>query len=93
SNVLAVVESALRSSFSFATRSFGQPVTLSEVFAVMQNVPGVVAVDINKLYRGQNETLSEFLPAAAPLAGDDADVPPAELLTLDPGLLELGIMP
>jgi hypothetical protein len=92
-NVLAAVEAALRSSFSFAARTFGQPVTLSEVFAVMQNVPGVVAVDINKLYRGEAEALSEFLPAQAPLPGDDAGVPAAELLTLDTGPLELGTMP
>jgi len=91
--VLAATESALRSSFSFAVRTLGQPVTLSEVFAVMHKVPGVVAVDINKLYRGQHEALTVFLPAEAPQAGDDASVLPAELLTLDPGALELGIMP
>ncbi|MBC8028980.1 MAG: putative baseplate assembly protein [Pyrinomonadaceae bacterium] len=93
-NVLAAIETALRTSFSFAARGFGQPVTLSEVFAVMQNVAGVVAVDINKLYRtGATETLNSFLAAAAPRAGDDAGVLSAELLTLDAAPLELGVMP
>ena len=93
-DVLAAVESALRSTFSFTARAFGQPVTLSEVIAVMQNVPGVIAVDINKLYRSdQAESSNSFLPSAAPRDGDDAGVPPAELLTLDPSPLELGVMP
>jgi hypothetical protein len=93
-NVLAAIETALRTSFSFAARGFGQPVTLSEVFAVMQNVAGVVAVDINKLYRTDAaEALNSFLAAFAPRAGDDAGVLPAELLTLDPAPLELGVMP
>lgn len=93
-DVLAGVEAALRANFSFTARAFGQPVTLSEVMAVMQNVAGVVAVDINKLYRSDEaEALNSFLPARAPQAGDDAQVLPAELLTLDPVPLELGVMP
>ena len=92
-NVLAAVEAALRDSFSFEARGFGQPVTLSEVFAVMQNVAGVVAVDINKLYRTDAaELLNSFLAAFAPRAGDDAAVLSAELLTLDAEPLELGVM-
>ena len=49
--VLAAVEKALRDAFSFDARAFGQPVTQSEVIATMQAVPGVVAVDLYKLYR------------------------------------------
>lgn len=93
SKVFAAIKDALRSSFSFETRAFGQPVTLSEVIAVMQDVSGVVAVDINKLYRSdQNEGRNTFLASRAPRAGDDANVLPAELLTLDPASLELGVM-
>ena len=93
-DVLAAVEAALRASFSFEARAFGQPVTLSEVMAVMQNVAGVVAVDLNRLHRSDEaEALTSFLPSRAPQAGDDANVPAAELLTLDPGPLELGVMP
>lgn len=92
--VLAAVEAALRSGFSFTARSFGQPVTLSEVVSAMQNVAGVVAVDVNKLYRSDEaEAWNSLLAAEAPQAGDDAGVPAAELLTLDPAPLELGVMP
>jgi predicted phage baseplate assembly protein len=47
--VLAAVAAALQSGFSFDARAFGQPVALSEVFEIIQNVPGVVAVDITRL--------------------------------------------
>nr|MDQ3744905.1 putative baseplate assembly protein [Acidobacteriota bacterium] len=94
-DVLAAVEAALRASFSFAARAFGQPVTLSEVISVMKNVAGVVAVDVRRLNRSDAaEALNSFLAAAAPQAGDDASqARPAELLTLDPVPLELGVMP
>jgi len=93
-NVLAAVKSALRTNFSFAARTFGQPVTLSEVVSAMQNVAGVVAVDVNRLFRsGDLEAWNAILPAAAPQPGDDASVKAAELLTLDRAPLELGDMP
>ncbi|HEV3468474.1 MAG TPA: putative baseplate assembly protein [Pyrinomonadaceae bacterium] len=93
-DVLAAAEAALRASFSFEARAFGQPVTLSEVVAVLQDVPGVVAVDINRLHRAdQPEALNTFLRSHAPRPGDDESVPPAELLTLDAGPLELGVLP
>jgi hypothetical protein len=94
-NVLAAVEGALRANFSFAARSFGQPVTLSEVVFAMKNVEGVVAVDVNKLFRsGDLEARNDVLPAASPSSGDDSDnANPAELLTLDRAPLVLGDMP
>jgi predicted phage baseplate assembly protein len=49
--VLAAVEQALRGHFSFEARSFGQPVMLSEVIAVIHTAPGVVAVDLDKFER------------------------------------------
>ncbi|MEP7339642.1 MAG: putative baseplate assembly protein [Acidobacteriota bacterium] len=94
--VLAAVEQALRAQFSFAARQFGQPVALSEVVAVMQSVAGVVAVDVDKLYRFDDAFagLKALLPAAAPQAGDKGTVAAAELLTLDPSPLhDLGVMP
>src|SRR5262249_54667084 len=48
--VLSAVEAALRARFAFASRQLGQPVQQSEVIAVAQAVPGVVAVDITHLY-------------------------------------------
>lgn len=52
--VLAEIERHLRAHFSFDARSFGQPVTLGEVLAVMQRVRGTVAVDVDELYRVQS---------------------------------------
>lgn len=50
-DVLDAVGLALRKTFSFELREFGLPVTLSDVYAVIQEVEGVIAVDIDKLYR------------------------------------------
>ncbi len=56
-NVLTEVEGVLRSHFSFDVRQFGQPVMLSEVIAVIQAVPGVIAVDVDRLYRRKPKAL------------------------------------
>jgi hypothetical protein len=85
--VAAAVESALRARFSFEARSFGQPVALSEVVAVMQNVEGVVAVDVRRLYRdgAGGALLNDVVTAELPAPGTGvARVKPAELLTLHP---------
>jgi hypothetical protein len=50
------VENALKETFSFDNRDFGQAVTLSEVMSVIQRVEGVDAVDIDSLY--------EYLPGS-----------------------------
>jgi predicted phage baseplate assembly protein len=91
--VLAAVRMALRQQFSFEAREFGQAVTRSEVFAAIQKVTGVMAVDIDYLYRtDENEpTLKAVLSASAPRAGAEAPQA-AELLTLDPRPIQIGIM-
>jgi predicted phage baseplate assembly protein len=92
--VLAGIETALRAAFSFDARSFGQPVTLSEVVAVIQNVAGVVAVDVNRLHRSERpQTRETFLPADSPRVGAGASALAAELLTLDRGPLQLTVLP
>lgn len=90
--VLAAVEETLRAQFGFEAREFGQPVTRSEVVAAMQGVDGVVAVDIDYLFRTDDpiSSLTGVLLSAAPRTG-----PPlvaAELLLLDPRPLALGEM-
>jgi predicted phage baseplate assembly protein len=78
------VNEALKSAFSFEARSFGQPVTLSEVEAVIQNVAGVTYVDLDTLYVGNSSSLQSYLAAQAPRDGAAFDlIEPAELLTLD----------
>lgn len=92
--VLVTVEQALREKFSFAAREFGQPVMLSEVIAVIQAVPGVIAVDVDKLYRsGANASLQQRLLAELPVLSPNGQLPSAELLTLDAAPLDqLGVM-
>jgi len=90
--VLAAVEQELRECFSFAAREFGQPVTLSEVVAVLQDVQGVVAVNVKKLYRAEEDPQQKKrLNAALPRPGRDR-VFAAELLTLDPQPITLEAM-
>ena len=82
--VLAATERALREQFSFDVRAFGQPIFLSEVIATIQAVPGVVAVDINKLHGADAAaTLEMRLLAARTETLLNQEVAAAELLTLD----------
>jgi hypothetical protein len=92
--VLAQVELALRDGFSFARREFAQPVMLSEVIAAMQPVAGVIAVDVDKLYRSDKAaTLEQRLLAEAPETPASGELQAAELLTLDAAPLDqLGVM-
>lgn len=90
--VLAAAEKALREAFGFEARAFGQPVTSSEVIAVLQGVKGVVAVDLDLLHRvGDAVALEPRLVAERPHAGA-TDALAAELLTLDPRPIKLGVM-
>jgi hypothetical protein len=90
-DVIAAVEQELRDEFSFDRRTFGQPVHLSEVIAVMARVSGVVAVDVTEFYRSDQPVgRLPHIAAAVPLPGDD-EVLAAELLTLDPQPLKLEV--
>jgi predicted phage baseplate assembly protein len=92
--VLSAIDEALHSRFSFDARAFGQPVMLSEVIARIQAVPGVIAVDVDRFVRTDDpeRALGPRLDAAAPLPGAANGMQPAELLTLDPAPVELGVM-
>jgi hypothetical protein len=92
-DVQADVEAALRSTFSFASRDFGQPVNFSEVVAAIQEVDGVVGVLVTQLYFSTDTTqsLNQFLAAAIPQTGSTA-ASPAQLLTLDPAPLSLAMV-
>ncbi len=82
--VMAAVKAALQSRFSFEAGTFGQPVELSEVVAVMQRVEGVLYVDVDKLYRadGTPDRVAH-LTAALPKPQPDGSVSAAEVLILD----------
>lgn len=80
------LRAALHSAFDFAARRFGQGVAGSEVIAVLQAVPGVLAVELDALYRtGAKPGLADFLPAH-PATWDRTNdrLAPAEILVVDP---------
>jgi hypothetical protein len=81
--VLAEVEKQMRNTFSFDSRSFGQGVACSEVLSVIQNVNGVVAVDLDSFCLStESKQVKDIIPASLPVAGSDHPTR-AELLTLD----------
>jgi len=89
--VLNAVEKTLRYHFSFDKCTFGQPVILSTVIALIQAVEGVISVNMTKLYRCDDtiDALYDYLPAGMPQTGANIG---AELLMLDPGpLSDLGV--
>ena len=90
-DVLAKVEDALRAAFSFARRELGQPITAAEVMRVMLATPGVVAVDLDRLYLssdpgGPSQTVAAPILIASRADWDQArkTIRPAQLLSLDP---------
>lgn len=88
--VLSAVRAALTAAYSFNARAFAQPVFLSEVIAVIQNVTGVIAVDLDTFYRNGTPPLTpppEVLIADGPALSGPSSLG-AELLTLDPQSLK-----
>lgn len=88
------VTAALEAAFAFDARELGQPLTIGEVYAVVQSVPGVRAVTVSKLYRtdtGPGPSPATRLLAAASAPQDDGTVSVAELLTLDPKALTVEV--
>lgn len=90
----AVVE-ALRATYAFERRGFGQPVFASEVIGIMQGVEGVTAVFLTALHlRGAAETRESRLAAnpATPIIGPGRTltaVRKAQLLLIDPVGIEV----
>lgn len=79
-----VVE-ALRDHFAFEARRFGQPVFLSEIMQIIHGVKGVIAADVDSLYRSENDADLNFrLQAAVPQPKRSGTTEAAELLLLDP---------
>ncbi len=92
--VAADVEQTLRDTYGFSARDFGQPVHFSDVVGVIQNVRGVVSLDVTELHRSDltaGPAPEAHIAAAAPQPGD-TQVLAAELLTLDPRPLTLEVL-
>jgi predicted phage baseplate assembly protein len=87
--VLAQVWQSLSTSFSFAQRQMAQGVAQSEVIAVIQQTPGVIAVELTA-FNPQGKPpavgapLQSVLPASAPMAGQQGTPSGAEMLLIDP---------
>jgi hypothetical protein len=85
--VTAQVWQTLAANFSFAQQGIGEGVAQSEILALIQNVPGVIAAQITALNL-QNETPTSPLPAvlqaASPVAGEQGTPVGAQILLLDP---------
>lgn len=83
-DVEQAVHDAIVDGMSFASRTFGQPVTRAELAARIQGVGGVVASDIDALFRiGEAEQPNEVLRANLARWTGGA-VERAELLLVDP---------
>ncbi|GEN10277.1 putative baseplate assembly protein [Myxococcus fulvus] len=88
-DVLARAEAALREAFSFERRQFAQAVSGAEVIRVLQDVPGVVMVDLERLH-----PTTPFIPEqklfsvirARGARWERTLLRPAQLLLLDPSL-------
>ncbi len=86
--VLAAVDSALRGSYAFATRGFGEPAYRSEVMSVAHSVGGVLAVDVDRLYVGSTPGVVDRLLAQQAAVGPTGTAIPAGVLVLDPAPLD-----
>ena len=83
-DVYAGVRAALWSAFSFDARGFGQPVFKSEVIAVIQAVPGVIASNLTALcYTDDPMPSVQNTLDAQPAALSGNDAVGAELLAID----------
>lgn len=90
--VIAAADAMLRERLSFDARSLGESLAASQVTTWLQNIEGVVAVDLDALYRAlEAEQLASIVFAGQPQASTDGLVA-TELLTLDAGGLDLGVM-
>jgi hypothetical protein len=93
-DIQAAVRSRISQSFAFDAREFGQDVSASELISLMQDTPGVVAVQLVHLYRStQGASLTAALEAS--LARWHKGRPlPAEMLLVNSQtgiMLDLGV--
>lgn len=83
SSLRRAARAALEAAFGRAERQLGEGVAASQVISVLQGVPGVLAVDLDALYRqGSPVALNEYLAARTGVWAGGEPVP-AELLWLE----------
>ena len=87
--VLEEARLAMRNAFSFKVRSLNKPVHLSEIIGVLQQVDGVLAVDINSLYRSDSAPVTPLPRSIMPtLISSGSRAMGVELISLDPAPLD-----
>jgi len=92
-NVFAEIETALLEAFSFEKRAFGQMVTSAEVITIIQQIEGVIAVDLDALYLSSDSAdFKSLLPAQIARVDADGDIMLAQLLLINPIGVTLGEM-
>jgi photosystem II stability/assembly factor-like uncharacterized protein len=89
------VTASLKAKFTFVNRSFGQDVTAAEIIATIQQVEGVVAVDLDALYKlGSSKDLKQSLVADLARWDEENNQPQAaQLLLLNPQDIKLTTIP
>jgi Baseplate J-like protein len=94
-DTLIHVVDALTAAFSFDQREFGQDVTVSEITAVIQRVPGVLWVEFIALYFADSPPAFSPRLAAQAARWDERSqkIRPAELLLLDTASLYDSLSP
>lgn len=87
------IRQKLLETFAFERRSFGQPVTKSEVIAAIQATQGVLAVDLDFLYRQDaSRTLQPSLPTVTAFWDAKTNqVQPSQLLRLRSSSIKLTV--
>jgi hypothetical protein len=93
-SVLAAATAAVLAAYGFAARDLAEPVTESEIMAVLSGVPGVVAAFVTRLYRTDQAAVLNAVIGASDARWDAAvrKVVPAELLVLLPTRLHLSVV-
>lgn len=93
--VVAAADAALREAFSFEARDLGQRVAQSDVVTLLQEIPGVVAVDLDRFQRLDTAGAPalarhlDALPAGLVGSGGATQLVGTEILLLAPGPVPL----
>jgi hypothetical protein len=84
-DIYSAIGESLQKKFSFDSRRFNQPVTLSEIMAAIQVIDGVVAVDLNYLYiYSEGAKFNDIIPEKIEIIDKNGNILPAWLLIVNP---------
>jgi predicted phage baseplate assembly protein len=89
--VRAAIINAIATEYSFASRGLARPVFAAEVIALIQSVPGVRAVDLNRVsFTGTLQPPHGVL-RALPARNDKGTLRPAQLIAIDPAVTAIDL--